>query len=215
MLFRSPENIYPGDYLIPIGKEIRKKYGTKLKSLDNKNSKIIMKFSLNRILQNIKKDLDLLGVHFDNFVSENLLLENKKVDEVLKLLKKNNLIYQGIIDKPKSKKIDDWEPRKQHLFKSKDFGDDVDRPIIKSDGNYTYFAKDIAYHFDKFQRGFYFMINVWGADHGGYIKRLKSAVSAVTKNKANLIIKICQLVKVVENKSVMKQFLEFLEDVNI
>ena len=199
-----PENIYPGDYLIPIGKEIRKKYGTKLKSLDNKNSKIIMKFSLNRILQNIKKDLDLLGVHFDNFVSENLLLENKKVDELLKILKKNNLIYQGIIDKPKSKKIDDWEPRKQHLFKSKDFGDDVDRPIIKSDGNYTYFAKDIAYHFDKFQRGFYFMINVWGADHGGYIKRLKSAVSAVTKNKANLIIKICQLVKIVENKSVMK-----------
>ena len=201
---RIPDNLYPGDYLISIAKQLKTKYGSKLQNLDEKNSKVITKFSLKLILENIKEDLDLVGVRFDNFVSEKSLLENNKVEAVLKFLKNNKLIYQGILDKPKGKEIDDWEPKKQSLFKSTNFGDDIDRPIIKSDGTYTYFAKDIAYHFDKFQRGFQLMINVWGADHSGYIKRLTSAVSAITKNKANLSIKICQLVKVVENKKIVK-----------
>ena len=98
----------------------------------------------------------------------------------------------------------EWEPRKQFLFKSTNFGDDVDRTLQKSNGEYTYFAKDIAYHFDKFKRGFKIMINVWGADHGGYIKRLTSAVKAITDNKADLIIKTCQLVKVVKNQKILK-----------
>ncbi len=118
-------------------------------------------------------------------------------------LKKKNLIYQGIPEKPKSGDLIDWEPRKQSLFKSTKFGDDVDRPLQKSNSDYTYFAKDIAYHFDKYKRGYNTMINVWGADHGGYIKRLSSAVQSITK-KTNLIIKICQLVKIIDNKKILK-----------
>ena len=118
-------------------------------------------------------------------------------------LKKKNLIYQGIPEKPKSGDLIDWEPRKQSLFKSTKFGDDVDRPLQKSNSDYTYFAKDIAYHFDKYKRGYNTMINVWGADHGGYIKRLSSAVQSITK-KTNLIIKICQLVKIIDNKKFLK-----------
>ena len=114
------------------------------------------------------------------------------------------MIYQGIPEKPKSRDLDEWEPRKQSLFKSSNFGDDVDRALQKSNGDYTYFAKDIAYHFDKYKRGFNFMINVWGADHGGYIKRLTSAVNAITKDRANLVIKICQLVKIIDNKKILK-----------
>ena len=114
------------------------------------------------------------------------------------------MLYQGFLKKPKGKEIKKWESRKQYLFKSTKFGDDVDRPIMKSDNEYTYFLKDIAYHFDKFKRNFKFMINVWGADHGGYIKRLSSAVNSITNNKIKLIIKICQLVKVVDNKKILK-----------
>ena len=199
-----PQNIYPGEYLIPIGRELKKNYSSKLENGNKKNLELIKSFSIDKIMKEIKNDLDLLGVHFDHFVSENSLLRVKKVNTAFEYLKKNNLIYQGILKKPKGKEIDDWEPRKQDLFKSTKFGDDIDRPIKKSNGDYTYFAKDIAYHFDKFQRGFKYMINVWGADHGGYIKRLTSAVNAITQNKVKLVIKICQLVKVIENKKILK-----------
>ena len=132
------------------------------------------------------------------------MLKKNKVSLCIEILKKNKLIYQGIPEKPKSGDLDEWEPRKQSLFKSSNFGDDVDRALQKSNGDYTYFAKDIAYHFDKYKRGFNFMINVWGVDHGGYIKRLTSAVKAITKDKANLVIKICQLVKIIDNKKILK-----------
>ena len=198
------DNLYPGEYLIALAKDIKKNYGSKLLENNKKNIIIIRNFSLKWFIDFIKEDLNLLGVKFDYYYSEEDLLKKNKVSLCIDILKKNKLIYQGIPEKPKSGDLDEWEPRKQSLFKSSNFGDDVDRALQKSNGDYTYFAKDIAYHFDKYKRGFNFMINVWGADHGGYIKRLTSAVKAITKDKANLVIKICQLVKIIDNKKILK-----------
>ena len=198
------DNLYPGEYLIALAKDLKKNYGSKLLENNKKNIIIIRNFSLKWFIDFIKEDLNLLGVKFDYYYSEEDLLKKNKVSLCIDILKKNKLIYQGIPEKPKSGDLDEWEPRKQSLFKSSNFGDDVDRALQKSNGDYTYFAKDIAYHFDKYKRGFNFMINVWGADHGGYIKRLTSAVKAITKDKANLVIKICQLVKIIDNKKILK-----------
>jgi len=198
------EYLYPGEYLIPIAKDLKKKCGNQLVISNKKDFEIIKKHSLRYMMNIIKNDLNSLGIKFDNFISEDSLLKDKKIENVIDILKKKNLLYQGFLKKPKGKEIKNWESRKQYLFKSTKFGDDVDRPIMKSDNEYTYFLKDIAYHFDKFKRKFSFMINVWGADHGGYIKRLSSAVNSITNNKIKLIIKICQLVKVVDNKKILK-----------
>ena len=198
------DNLYPGEYLIDLAKDLKKENGSKLLESNQKNNINIKNFSLKWIIDTIKKDLNLLGVKFDLFYSENDLVKKNKISICINTLKKNKLIYQGIPEKPKGRDLDEWEPRKQSLFKSSKFGDDVDRALQKSNGDYTYFAKDIAYHFDKYKRGFNFMINVWGADHGGYIKRLSSAVKSITKNKANVIVKICQLVKIIDNKEILK-----------
>ena len=198
------KNLYPGEYLIELAKDLKKKYGTKFVENNKKDLDSIRNFSLKWIVNLIKSDLNSLGVHFDCFFSEEELLKKNKVSSSIDFLKKKKLVYEGIPTKPKSDDMAEWEPRKQFLFKSTNFGDDVDRTLQKSNGEYTYFAKDIAYHFDKFKRGFKIMINVWGADHGGYIKRLTSAVKAITDNKADLIIKICQLVKVVKNQKTLK-----------
>ncbi len=197
-------NLYPGEYLINLASDLKKKYGSKLLENNKKNNSIIKDFSLKWIIDLIKNDLDLLGVKFDLFYSESDLIKKNKISICLDTLKRNKLIYEGIPEKPKGGDLDEWEPRKQYLFKSTKFGDDTDRAIQKSDGDYTYFAKDIAYHLDKYKRGFGFMINVWGADHGGYIKRLLSAVKSITNNKVNIIIKICQLVKVIDKKKTLK-----------
>ena len=198
------ENLYPGEYLINLAQDLKKKYGSKLLEKNKKNNLTIKDFSLKWILNLIKNDLNLLGVNFDLFYSENNLIKKNKISICLDTLKKNKLIYEGIPEKPKGGDLDEWEPRKQSLFKSTNFGDDADRALQKSDGDYTYFAKDIAYHWDKYKRGFSFMINVWGADHGGYIKRLSSAVKAITNNKVNIIIKTCQLVRVIDKKKALK-----------
>ena len=197
-------SLYPGEYLIDLAKDLKKKYGSKLLENNKKNSITIKKFSLKWIINLIKSDLKLLGVNFDLFFSENDLIKKNKISICLDILKKNKLIYQGIPEKPKGGDLDEWEPRKQSLFKSTKFGDDTDRAIQKSNGDYTYFAKDIAYHLDKYKRGFSFMINVWGADHGGYIKRLSSAVKAITNDKANIITKICQLVRIIDKNKTLK-----------
>ena len=198
------ENLYPGEYLINLAQDLKKKYGSKLLEKNKKNNLTIKDFSLKWIINLIKNDLNLLGVNFDLFYSENNLIKKNKISICLDTLKKNKLIYEGIPEKPKGGDLDEWEPRKQSLFKSTNFGDDADRALQKSDGDYTYFAKDIAYHWDKYKRGFSFMINVWGADHGGYIKRLSSAVKAITNNKVNIIIKTCQLVRVIDKKKALK-----------
>ena len=198
------KDLYPGEYLIDLAKDLKKKYGSKLLENNEKNNLNIRNFSLKWIINLIKNDLNLLGINFDSFYPESKLVKNNKISICIEALKKNKLIYKGIPDKPKSGDLDEWEAREQFLFQSSKFGDDVDRTIQKSNGDYTYFAKDIAYHFDKFKRGFTSMINVWGADHGGYIKRLTSAVKAITKNKTDLVIKICQLIKIIDNKKTLK-----------
>jgi arginyl-tRNA synthetase len=142
----------------------------------------------------IQADLAALGISHDMFVSERVLVEKGVIDECLAALEKQGLIYMGVLEAPKGKLPDDWEPREQTLFRATSFGDDVDRPLRKSDGSWTYFAADIAYHRDKFRRGFNNLIDVWGADHAGYVRRMQAAVRAVTEDGAALDVKICQLV---------------------
>ncbi|MGY9052709.1 MAG: arginine--tRNA ligase, partial [Rhodobacterales bacterium] len=143
----------------------------------------------------IRTDLGLLGIKMDVFFSEKSLYGTGLIESALADLNAKGLIYQGVLEPPKGKKPDDWEPREQTLFKSTEHGDDVDRPVAKSDGAWTYFAPDIAYHFDKVQRGFDQLIDVFGADHGGYVKRMKAAVSALSNAQVSLDIKLTQLVK--------------------
>jgi arginyl-tRNA synthetase len=146
------------------------------------------------MMDRIRDDLATLGIHHDVFTSERDLVEAGAVDDVLAELEGRGLIYTGVLEPPKGKLPEDWEERPQILFRATDFGDDTDRPLRKSDGSWTYFASDIAYHRDKFRRGFRTMIDVWGADHGGYVKRMQAAVKAVTEGEGDLDVKICQLV---------------------
>src|SRR5207244_947599 len=133
------------------------------------------------------------------FVSERELVESGSVDKALAALTERGLIYEGVLEPPKGKLPDDWEPRPQTLFRATQFGDEVDRPLKKSDGSWTYFAADIAYHHDKFRRGFRNLIDVWGADHGGYVKRMQAAVAALSDKDARLDVKLCQLVSLFDN----------------
>jgi arginyl-tRNA synthetase len=143
----------------------------------------------------VRDDLAAMGVHHDVFTSERELQQADRVNEALDFLQARGLIYTGVLEPPKGKKPEDWEERPQTLFKSTDFGDDVDRPIKKSDGSWTYFASDIANHLAKYRRGFPTMINVWGADHGGYVKRMQAAVKAITDGHGQMPVVLCQLVK--------------------
>jgi len=152
----------------------------------------------------IRHDLAALGIHQDVFTSERFLVATHRVEDALKALTDRGLIYTGTLDPPKGKPVEDWEPRPQTLFRATAFGDDVDRPLKKSDGSGTYFANDIAYHFDKFRRGFALMIDVWGADHFGYIKRMQAAVKAITDGKGDLNVKIVQLVTLLRGGEVVK-----------
>ena len=192
-----PEGLYPGEYLIPIGKAIAEKYGNKFHNAEK--SEWLPTFKEEAIKANmemIKDDLAALKIKHDVFFSEKSLMngETDSVAETIKWLEDQGIVYEGRLDPPKGKLPDDWEDREQTLFKATDFGDDVDRALIKSDGSYTYFASDMAYHKDKYDRGFKSMINVWGADHSGYIKRMSAAVKALTANQGDLDVKICQLV---------------------
>ena len=190
-----PEGLYPGDYLKPVGEALAKEHGDKWLEADEDTwLDEVRSFAVTMIMEGVRGDLESLGIHFDVFTSENGLVEEGAVDGVLKDLEKKGLIYTGVLDPPKGKAPEDWEPRPQTLFKATDFGDEVDRPLKKSDGSWTYFATDMAYHLDKFQRGFKTMVDVWGADHGGYVKRMKAAVEAVTGGEGGLDVKICQMV---------------------
>src|SRR5208337_1222530 len=150
---------------------------------------LVRDFTTAAMLRGIREDLALLGVAQDVFVSERSLVDSGAADATIDWLAARGLIYEGTLEPPKGKTPDDWEPRPQTLFKATEFGDDVDRPLKKSDGSWTYFASDIAYHWDKFRRGFPVMIDVWGADHGGYVKRMAAAVKAVTEGKGSLDVK--------------------------
>lgn len=194
------EGLYPGDYLIPVGEAIKEKYGDSL--IDQPESvwlQDLREFSTEMMMDLIRSDLAALGVTMDVFFSEKSLYGTGKIESALDNLDAKGLIYQGVLEPPKGKLPEGWEAREQTLFKSTEHGDDVDRPVKKSDGGWTYFAPDIAYHYDKVQRGFDELIDVLGADHGGYVKRMKAAVSALSNSEVPLDIKLCQLVKLFKN----------------
>ncbi|MDA9953783.1 arginine--tRNA ligase, partial [Planktomarina sp.] len=194
------DGTYPGDYLIDVGQALKAKVG---ESYIGKDEQVwlsdVREFSTHAMMDLIRADLLSLGVKMDVFYSEKSLYGTGRIEAAIGDLKDKGLIYQGVLDPPKGKKPDDWEPRQQTLFKSTDHGDDVDRPVQKSDGSWTYFAPDIAYHYDKVTRGFDQLIDVFGADHGGYVKRMKAAVSALSDGKTSLDIKLTQLVRLYKN----------------
>lgn len=196
---REPtDDMYPGEYLVDLARKLVSEYGDAFKYKSDW-LELFKSFAVSNMMDMIKSDLKALGIQHDVFSSEKSIVELGKVDECIKYLGELGLTYHGVLPKPKGKLLDDWEEREQLLFKSTEFGDSVDRPLVKSDGTWTYFATDIAYHFDKFNRGFTDMIDFWGADHGGYIVRMTAATRAVTQEKAKLSVKICQLVKFSEN----------------
>ena len=190
------DGTYPGDYLVDVGLALKDKYGDSLVGKPEGTWLADLRlFATEKMMDLIRTDLGLLGIQMDVFFSEKSLYGTGLIESALADLDAKGLIYQGVLEPPKGKKPDDWEPREQTLFKSTEHGDDVDRPVAKSDGAWTYFAPDIAYHFDKVQRGFDQLIDVFGADHGGYVKRMKAAVSALSDAQVSLDIKLTQLVK--------------------
>jgi arginyl-tRNA synthetase len=196
------DGLYPGDYLVPVGKKLA---AMNLPDNDGEQLAAAKAVALPMMMDMIREDLAALGVVHDFFRSEQALHDDASVDKALDELTAKKLIYQGVLDPPKGKEPPpDWEPSPQTLFKSTEFGDDSDRALRKSDGSWTYFAPDIAYHFDKFQRGYAQMIDVWGADHIGYIKRMQSAVNAITDGEAQLEVKICNLVKLMRGGEPVK-----------
>jgi arginyl-tRNA synthetase len=202
-----PEGLYPGDYLVPVGQALAAEYGDKLKAMsENAWLPIVRLKAIDTMMEMIKGDLAALHIKHDVFFSERSLIEigNNKVTETIDYLRSKGDVYEGRLAPPKGKVVDDYEDREQTLFRATAFGDDVDRPLIKSDGGYTYFASDIANHKNKFDRGFTNLIDVFGADHGGYIKRMQAAVKAVTSGKAALDVKIVQLVKLLRDGEPVK-----------
>ncbi|WP_373051311.1 arginine--tRNA ligase, partial [Thalassovita aquimarina] len=199
------EGLYPGDYLIPVGEALKEKYGATL--LDKPEAEWlgeIRDFATQAMMEMIRGDLASLGVKMDVYYSEKSLYGTGQIEAALERLKGLGLIYEGVLEPPKGKLPEDWEEREQTLFKSTEYGDDVDRPVMKSDGAWTYFAPDIAYHWTKVERGFDMLIDVFGADHGGYVKRMKAAVAALSEGKGELDVKLCQMVSLSENGEPVK-----------
>ena len=207
-----PSGLYPGDYLKPVGAALAETHGKAL--LDKPEEDwlpVVRQTAIDAMLDLIREDLHALAIHHDTFSSERAMVESGGVERALATLEERGLIYTGVLEPPKGKVPEDWEPRPQTLFRSTEFGDDVDRPIKKSDGSWTYFASDIAYHLDKVvdsggQRGVGCpaLIDVLGADHGGYVKRMQAAVQAITDGKGSLHVKLCQLVKLLDQGEPVK-----------
>jgi len=200
-----PSGFYPGEYLKDVGQALKNEFGERLIQMSEEEAlPLIRDFAIAQIMNGIKGDLVQLGVKMDLFSSERALTTTGKVDEAIASLTAQGLVYQGVLEPPKGQLPDDWEEREQMLFKATEFGDDVDRPLQKSDGTWTYFASDIAYHYDKWQRTDGVMIDVWGADHGGYVKRMKAAVAAISGQSEQLDVKLCQLVSLLDNGQPVK-----------
>ena len=202
-----PEGLYPGDYVKQVGEELKADYGDELlKKPESEWKPIVRERAINIMMADIRNDLWSLGVVPDVFFSESSLTEDgDQVASTIEFLRKQGYIFEGRLPPPKGAPVEDYEDREQTLFRATAFGDDVDRPLKKSDGSYTYFASDIAYHKSKIDRGFASMIDVWGADHGGYVKRMQAAVKALSGNaKADLDVKIVQLVKLMRDGQPVK-----------
>ena len=197
-----PAGLYPGDYLKPIGAKLAEEHGASLLNMPEEDwLPITRSAAISELLGQIKDDLSALNIHHDVFFSERSLTSGGRdqVKEAIDLLRSKGLIFEGRLERPKGHDDEEWEDREQTLFRSTAFGDDVDRALMKSDGSYTYFANDVAYHYNKLQRGFDAYLNVLGADHVGYIPRLKAAVSALSDGKANFATPVCQLVKILRD----------------
>jgi arginyl-tRNA synthetase len=197
-----PEGLYPGEYLKPVGEALAKEHGKALLNMPEERwLPLVRSFAISKMMDMIRDDLAALNIRHDVFFSEASLTQagTDKVKAAIDVLRAKGLIYEGKLEKPKGHDDDEWEDRTQTLFKSTAFGDDEDRALQKSNGSYTYFAGDVAYHYDKLTRGFLHMVNVFGADHIGYISRMKSAVAALSDRKADLDIKVVNLVKLYKN----------------
>ncbi len=202
-----PEGLYPGDYLKPVGERLARDHGPAL--LDQPEAEwlpLVRQIAIDMMMDMIREDLAALDIHHDVFFSERSLQDDDggEVAKTIEEMRARDLVYMGRLAPPKGQKDEDWEDREQLLFRATAFGDEVDRPLLKSDGSFTYFASDIAYHRSKFERGFAQMIDVWGADHGGYIKRMQAAVKAVTDDQGDLDVKLCQLVKLLRGGEPVK-----------
>ena len=202
---------YQGDYLIPVGQDLAQQYGkTLLKGIEQKPFPAwfekVKQCVLTHMMHDIRQDLKALGVLQEEFISERAILESGIADQAIRILEKKGLVYTGILEPPKGKLPDDWEARPQTLFKSTAYGDDVDRPLRKSDGSATYFANDIGYHYDKIKRGYQILLDVWGADHGGYVSRMNAAIKALSPVDVSTDFEVilCQIVRVVRNGEVVK-----------
>ncbi len=195
-----PEGYYPGDYLIAVGEALATRDGSKWLDLPEEQwLEPFREFAVNAMMTMIRNDLALMGITHEVFTSETELHRTNAVEEAIDFLKKRDLVYRGTLEAPKGKGVENWEPREQLLFRSTEFGDDSDRALQKANGSWTYFAGDIAYHYDKYRRGYAQMINVWGADHAGTVRRVTSAVKAITEGKGHLDVLLCQIVNFMEN----------------
>ncbi|MBM6596114.1 arginine--tRNA ligase [Microvirga pudoricolor] len=202
-----PDGLYPGDYLKPVGERLAREHGEALLGQsEDLWLPVVRQVAIDAMMDMIREDLAALDIHHDVFFSEKSLQQDNggEVARTIEGLRARDLVYMGRLPPPKGQKDDDWEDREQLLFRATAFGDEVDRPLLKSDGSFTYFASDIAYHRSKFERGFPTMIDVWGADHGGYVKRMQAAVKAVTDGQGDLDVKLCQLVKLLRGGEPVK-----------
>ncbi len=191
-----PEGMYPGDYLVPVARAIAERDGDKWRELAEADWLAdFRRISVDAMMDLVRADLASLGIEQEVFFSEEGLHLKGGIDRGVASLADKGLIYTGVLEPPKGKMPEDWEPRPQTLFKASEFGDDVDRPLQKSDGAWTYFAADVAYHYDKLERGYLQMVDVLGADHGGYVKRLKAVVKALSGGEGTLDVRLCQMVR--------------------
>ena len=200
-----PSGLYPGDYLIDVGKALAAEFGDRF--VDAEESEwltAVRSFTIDAMMAGIRDDLERLGISMDRFSSERGLVDNGAVQAAIDRLTGEGHVYRGILEPPKGKEPEDWEPREQLLFRASAFGDDTDRPLQKSDGSWTYFASDVAYHMDKLDRTGGPLINIFGVDHGGYVKRMNAAVEALSGSKNMLDIRLCQLVNLMDQGKPVK-----------
>ena len=191
-----PADAYPGDYLSEVGKQLAAEFGERFLGKPELEWLLpVRRVAVNAMMKEIRADLVALGVRMDNFVSERALQDSGRIEETIERLRAKDLVYRGTLPPPKGMPKKDWKSREQLLFRSTKFGDDVDRPLQKEDNSWTYFAPDMAYHADKISRGFEILINVWGEDHGGYLRRMRAAVAALSEGSVDIDIKICKLAR--------------------